>query len=411
MVNYCCVQGCGRNSRLNKHLNFYSLPKERHRQVQWLKAAGREELLEKDQAKLSVSHRFCSRHFTPASVKNRHLCPDAVPSLCLPGSWCKEEESEDDQPTHTDIVCNSCARAVVGFRYKCVSCRDYDLCQKCEMLEAHPQHYMLRIPRPVKFKFADKLTKKWKRLFNAEHVTPAMLDADEAVMSGSDSDDEPITKYAKNYDSGIDLSEDVKEKIRKEVKRVMQLKPEDKTPKNTIKKKKEQTKRLSQETEQVTPNKKLKYEEIAEVNRFPGPSAPEVVFADVNEIKDGQIMVELKPEFRGSVPGPSVSRVGPALPRVTQADIPEVPIVGTISTMSHVSIPTENNLYNMALVNNMPGMSTEETVGNVTVPTVGQVTPGSGDQPVMHVKLSDDFTELMIEVTSNNKKTYYKYTE
>lgn len=52
------------------------------RQVQWLEAVGRVDLLEKDLKKLT--HRVCSRHFSPLSIKNKHLCADAVPTLCLP---------------------------------------------------------------------------------------------------------------------------------------------------------------------------------------------------------------------------------------------------------------------------------------------------------------------------------------
>ncbi|KOB79033.1 Uncharacterized protein OBRU01_01243, partial [Operophtera brumata] len=84
MVNYCCVYGCGRNSRTSKHLYFYSVPKDPIRQEQWLKAARREDLLEKPQDKRNL-YRFCSRHFSPQSIKNKHLCADAVPTLYLPG--------------------------------------------------------------------------------------------------------------------------------------------------------------------------------------------------------------------------------------------------------------------------------------------------------------------------------------
>lgn len=113
MVNYCCVYGCGRNSRTSKHLYYHSVPKDELRwdrfiwfpdvlgsscffanyeqifcnfsQEQWLIAAGREDLLEKPQEKRNT-YRFCSRHFAAQSIKNKHLCNDATPSLHLPGS-------------------------------------------------------------------------------------------------------------------------------------------------------------------------------------------------------------------------------------------------------------------------------------------------------------------------------------
>ncbi|CAH2236739.1 jg16978 [Pararge aegeria aegeria] len=86
MVNYCCIPGCSRNSRIHKHLNFYSLPKQKHRQKQWLKLACRDDLLDKDMDKLRKTLRFCSRHFPPNTIVNRHLTQEALPSKSLPGS-------------------------------------------------------------------------------------------------------------------------------------------------------------------------------------------------------------------------------------------------------------------------------------------------------------------------------------
>ncbi|XP_045518787.1 uncharacterized protein LOC123710709 isoform X3 [Pieris brassicae] len=190
MVNYCCVVGCGRNSKSNRHLNFYSLPKQKHRQKQWLKAAGKEDLLNEDMEKLRRNLRFCSRHFPPSSIKNKHLNIDAVPSVRLPGSL----PEQDILPTvHEGIMCNVCSEQIIGFRYKCVMCNNYDLCQKCEMLELHEDHYMLRIPKSIKFKIADTFINKWRDLIESENKTSALKVEDS-------SDDEPITKYRKTSD-------------------------------------------------------------------------------------------------------------------------------------------------------------------------------------------------------------------
>ncbi|XP_013148852.1 PREDICTED: uncharacterized protein LOC106111356 [Papilio polytes] len=290
MVNYCCVQGCGRNSRLNKHLNFYNLPKERHRQIEWLKAAQREDLIKKNEDRI-VSPRFCSRHFPPSSIKNRNLSPDAVPTLCLPGSW-DDDDTESSPPVHIDIICDNCSKPITGFRYKCVNCDDYDLCQKCEMMEAHSHHFMLRMPKPLKYKLADNLIKKWRRLFKKAHVTPNCED-----NLDISSDDEPIRKYA-NYDSGIELSEDVKLKIRKEIHRTLKLHPED--VQNKISKKRSNT-----EVEGF--NKRMAIENLEDDGEYliVSNNAPDVVFADVNEIKDEEIVVtnnELSESFASMLP-------------------------------------------------------------------------------------------------------------
>ncbi|CAG0899057.1 unnamed protein product [Darwinula stevensoni] len=46
----------------------------------------------------------------------------------------------------TSVMCDECKRNVVGRRYKCLHCRNYDLCLRCEAASKHRNHRMLRIP-------------------------------------------------------------------------------------------------------------------------------------------------------------------------------------------------------------------------------------------------------------------------
>ncbi|XP_075987031.1 uncharacterized protein LOC142983818 isoform X2 [Anticarsia gemmatalis] len=208
---------------------------------------------------------------------NKRLCANAVPTLFLPGTEFSDDASAPDKTkAHSEILCNSCKKPILGYRYKCITCIDYDLCTKCEMFEVHPEHYMLRVPKPVNFKVADDLVKKWQKCINKETHSK-----DES----SSDDDIPINRYAKTYDSGIDLSEDIKTKIRNEITRILDIKHDE--PKK-IKRKKEVKKKDS--------SKKKK---TVDVEKFSVPVPVETVavdamvpvaFADVNDIAGSQIL-------------------------------------------------------------------------------------------------------------------------
>ncbi|XP_047019142.1 protein ref(2)P-like isoform X1 [Helicoverpa zea] len=81
--------------------------------------------------------------------------------------YCKAEEAKDDDcdiiltavtgnpsgapdtpAVHYGVMCDSCDGSVIGFRYKCSVCDDYDLCSQCEAAGKHPEHCMVRVPTP-----------------------------------------------------------------------------------------------------------------------------------------------------------------------------------------------------------------------------------------------------------------------
>jgi len=70
-----------------------------------------------------------------------------------PGSV--EPQVESSEGLVHQVTCNCCAAPIVGLRYKCVVCLEYDLCEKCESTEnPHPIDHPLikiRVPLPPSF--------------------------------------------------------------------------------------------------------------------------------------------------------------------------------------------------------------------------------------------------------------------
>jgi hypothetical protein len=57
------------------------------------------------------------------------------------------------KPKHIGIVCDGCKEnPIVGVRYKCANCNDYDLCEKCEKNSSsihNPSHVFIKLNAPV----------------------------------------------------------------------------------------------------------------------------------------------------------------------------------------------------------------------------------------------------------------------
>ncbi|KAK7065476.1 Sequestosome-1 [Halocaridina rubra] len=69
---------------------------------------------------------------------------------------------------HEGVVCDACNGPVTGFRYRCVTCSDFDLCGACETKGRHKQHKMLRFPKP---KLPGEPTFWWKEHSPGQHGT------------------------------------------------------------------------------------------------------------------------------------------------------------------------------------------------------------------------------------------------
>merc|ERR1711971_1205774 len=60
----------------------------------------------------------------------------------------QQERQPRAEQLHPGIICDGCQGKVSGFRYKCMTCPDYGLCEHCEAKRIHSGHKMMRISTP-----------------------------------------------------------------------------------------------------------------------------------------------------------------------------------------------------------------------------------------------------------------------
>ncbi len=57
----------------------------------------------------------------------------------------KKEQPKSSQVIHAHVTCDECGTSpIVGIRYKCVVCPDFDVCEKCQAKSTH-DHPFLKI--------------------------------------------------------------------------------------------------------------------------------------------------------------------------------------------------------------------------------------------------------------------------
>lgn len=109
--------------------------------------------IDEDKDEIEVINQ-CDYEIFSQKCANRHLqvAPVIVDSSDNERSDIKTGDANATEPgnsraVHSTCTCDGCfKKPIVGFRYKCVQCPDYDLCENCEAKHVHPEHMMLRIP-------------------------------------------------------------------------------------------------------------------------------------------------------------------------------------------------------------------------------------------------------------------------
>ncbi|CAJ0582244.1 unnamed protein product, partial [Mesorhabditis spiculigera] len=125
----------------------------------------------------------------------------------------KQPENKKPQNTtgaaHPGVVCDGCDEQIVGHRFKCLVCPDYDLCAKCEQGDEHKQHVMMRIVSPDATPIPSDLRYR-SRIMRVPSFT---LDLAEEALSGLQS------TFWNGANDGAAAGEDMKNKAQENCQR------------------------------------------------------------------------------------------------------------------------------------------------------------------------------------------------
>lgn len=71
---------------------------------------------------------YCEECYEREKEKHKHTF-NIIKAHCVR----RKKENVEKKPVHKNVICDKCKAApIVGSRFKCAVCANYDLCEKCE---------------------------------------------------------------------------------------------------------------------------------------------------------------------------------------------------------------------------------------------------------------------------------------
>jgi len=111
--------------------------------------------------KLYMDHYLAKKSQQKEALKNMiqeiidHKLKNFSQNICLnlQGQMPESLQRSEEDMVHEDVRCNNCqGHPIVGIRYKCYVCPDFDFCGKCEATVKHPHPFIkLTVPEHENF--------------------------------------------------------------------------------------------------------------------------------------------------------------------------------------------------------------------------------------------------------------------
>lgn len=113
-------------------------------------------------------------------------------------------------PLHRDVTCDGCEGPVVGTRFKCSVCPNYDLCSSCQAQGTHTEHPLLPIWHPLQWFPRGKWMKRmrhcmWTQNMNLNHAQDQDQDkpSEPAADSSAPSASQANVDFLMNIGEGV----------------------------------------------------------------------------------------------------------------------------------------------------------------------------------------------------------------